>query len=207
MKIATISFLLLSFLSPGSIFATWQWQPKNTVIFTLKTQESGDTTLSTRVLFCNAVYVTSGSFGALELNFSALDENGDRNNLIMNLLYIDKFNIIYNRLENYKYEFVTDHIDCPLVLNDSDFQDMYSFFERLIHSYFWFETFRDSESLQKEYFGHFTITVNSIHFESDSLYFSADFTADNYQNVYYAPSEITGSIKVNGLPVCWKMVD
>ncbi|MBN1820731.1 MAG: hypothetical protein JW833_08440 [Prolixibacteraceae bacterium] len=173
----------------------------------MKTQESDDTTFSTRVLFCNEAYVTSGSFGALELNFSALDENGNRIYLKMNLLYIDKFNIIYNRLENYKYEFVTDHIDCPVALNDSDFQDMYSFFERLIHSYFWLETFHGSESLQREYFGHFTITVNSIYFENDSLYFSADFTADNHQNVYFSPSEITGSIKVNGLPVCWKMVD
>ncbi|MBN1151113.1 hypothetical protein JXA84_07860 [candidate division WOR-3 bacterium] len=201
MKVFFVNFFLIS-MSVQLFGQIPPFQPRNSALFTLETDQSG--TPKVFLLKCESVYLTSGSYGALEMNFSHQNENGETMDLSVQILYIDKFSIIYEKLEN---RFKTEHIDFPLVLTDSDFVDMYSVFENPIHSFFWLESSQGSEVLRREYLGNFIVSLHEIHFNGDSINIDFDFTADNYDNVYYAQSEISGRVKISGFQFGWKMVD
>ncbi|MBN1619553.1 hypothetical protein JW890_02415 [candidate division WOR-3 bacterium] len=204
-----MNFFCISFIL--SIMATEvpleRFQMSNTVFMTIKSEDSENPFSRTSLLMCKTAYLSRGSYGSLELNFSGKDEDSRVVSLKMKLLFNDKFNVIYNRLENYKYEFLTDHLSFPLRLTDSDFADMFSFFEYPIHSYFWYEIFDGTKSVQREYFGNFNIIIDSIGFSGDSLSLSLNFRADNITDFYFFPCSLTGRIKLRNIPVGWMMVD
>lgn len=198
-------YFILSLMSPA--FQADRFQMNNTVFFTIESKDSENPFHGTHLLLCKTAYLSRGSYGSLELNFSGVDEDNRKISLKMKLLFNEKFYVIYNRLENYKYEFLTDHLSFPLRLTDSDFEDMFSFFEYPIYSYFWYEVFEDTKSIQKEYFGNFNIIIDSICFYEDSLSLSLKFEADNIGDFYFFPCELAGNIKLRNFPVGWMMVD